>query len=218
MFLLSHIFQRGRSVKLSDTYYKYTVEVLELGKNQDFDQFYEKFHGGTFERLFIQKLKEEGVKPNPNDIEMILSLIEYQKGLNSNRKTVNLYTHLHDLIFTQPSQISQAYEELKRIKYVKDKLAAFTIRDIILGEQAPKIAFEQQEYEYAFPVDIWVRKKGWELVTKYSDKTYLHKDPDLKRKLIQLCYDLGLVQQDPAAPLKLNVGLWWAGAKAKKEK
>ena len=56
MFLLSHIFQRGRSVKLSDTYYKYTVEALELDKNQDFDQFYEKFYGSTFERLFVQKL------------------------------------------------------------------------------------------------------------------------------------------------------------------
>ena len=50
--------------------------------------------------------------------------------------------------------MKKAYEELTNIYAIGDKIAAFTIRD--MGMMNPDII--KDDYQFAFPVDIWVYK------------------------------------------------------------
>ena len=93
----------------------------------------------------------------------------------------------------------KAYNDLiKNIRAVGDKIATFIIRDI--GLLNPGLI--NSKYEYAFPVDTWVRQISKE---KFGLEA---KDSEIKKFFIEKCK---AVRQDP---LKFAAGIWYLGFNA----
>jgi len=81
---------------------------------------------------------------NDEDVMMVLDVLR----LISQENKKNVYRYLKETIANNGAKV--AYEELKKIRAVSDKLATFVIRD--LGLLNPDI-IRTGDYEYAFPVD-----------------------------------------------------------------
>ena len=104
------------------------------------------------------------------------------------------------------NSVIEAYQRLTKIDYVADKLAAFTLRDIMfLSEKSKAIKLKPYDYLILFPIDTRVNQKAMKIlgVDKKIDPLIL------KIKLINLCEEQGFIEKDPLAPLKLNAGMWY---------
>lgn len=122
---------------------------------------------------------------------MILDVLEFISA-SENRK--NIYNYLKELI--AKSGIGAAYEELTRMRAIKDKIATFVIRDICLLNL--EIIKTEEDYKMAFPIDIWVRKIASELDCFGTDE-------EIKICLIKKCIE------SKVDPLKFAAGLWFLG-------
>lgn len=150
---------------------------------------------------------------NPNDIEMIHDLLTFQMSLFNSGKD-----NMFDFLITESIEknIAEAYKHLIKIRYVGDKLASYTLRDLIfLSDKNQQIKIEPYDYFLLFPVDTWVKKGGKKLLQWDRDKDI---EPTLlKSELITLCDKYGFIEHDVLAPLKLNAGIWYDLRTEKKE-
>lgn len=97
---------------------------------------------------------------NNKDIMMVLDALNF---ISSDNRRMNFYFYLKDIIVK--SGMKKAYEELTNIYAIGDKIAAFPIRDI--GMMNPDII--KDDYQFAFPVDIWVYKIANKIGCKNKD-------------------------------------------------
>jgi len=127
---------------------------------------------------------------NDEDIMMVLDVLKFI----SDDDKKNIYNYLRNTIAN--SEVKSAYEELKGIRAIADKIAAFIIRDIGLMNSEIKIAYE--DYKYAFPVDTWVSKIARKLGCNSKDK-------EIKSHFIKKCKESNI------DTLKFAAGLWYLG-------
>ena len=129
---------------------------------------------------------------NDEDIMMVLDVLCFIA--NDNRK--NVYRYLKEQIANSGAR--KAYNKLINLRAISDKIAAFIIRDIALMNPG----LIKSDYEYAFPVDTWVRRI---YKTLKHRKTNRVKDQDIKRFFIKKCIN------SHVDPLKFAAGLWFLG-------
>jgi hypothetical protein len=140
---------------------------------------------------------------NDKDLMMVLSTLKFIVD-KPNRK--NIYKYLRQKIAA--SGIEKTYRELDEIREVGDKIAAFTIRDIVLMNPnlITKKHLDDAEYEYAFPVDTWVETIAEDFLDFKIDKQLkLDKQEQIKQFLIKKC------RENQCDPLKVAAGLWFLG-------
>jgi len=126
---------------------------------------------------------------NDRDIMMVLDVLNF---ISSENKKMNIYNYLKNKIKTG---VKSAYEELINIYAVGDKIAAFTIRDILLMN--PEII--KEDFWFVFPVDTWLFK----IARKFGcEDIQIEK---VKEFFIEICQKYNL------NPLKVNAGLWFLG-------
>lgn len=229
-FIMGHLMLRGRNDKLSSYYTEFYKRILEFDKGPAKDQIHKK---KLILETFLNSIKEtkESVslesigkgfnieigekkqyRANHKDLRMIHELLGYQirlvdLGIN------NMFDYLVDLI--QQSNIIQAYTDLIEIAYVGDKLAAFTLRDIIfLSTKCHSVKPQICEYQMLFPVDTWVQQGGKQLLG--IDKNNRISPQVFKFKLINI-FTKETLETDPLSPLKLNAGIWYSFAKNRQE-
>lgn len=230
-FIMGHLMLRGRNDKLSSYYTKFYKRILEFHTGLVKDQIRRK---RLILETFIDSIKEtkESVlleriangfnieireikqyRANDRDLRMIYELLGYQIRL-LDLGISNMFDYLVDLI--QQSNIIRAYTDLIEIAYVGDKLAAFTLRDIMfLSTKCHSIKPQICEYQMLFPVDTWVQQGGKELLGIDENKSI---SPHvLKFKLIGL-FTKEALETDPLSPLKLNAGIWYSFAKNRQER
>lgn len=130
---------------------------------------------------------------NDEDIMMVLDVMNFIS--NDNQK--NVYMYLKELITN--SGVRGAYNKLINLRAVSDKIATFIIRDVALMNQE----LIKSDYEYAFPVDTWVRAVYKESKRCKKDKI---NDNDVKQFFIEKCQNLRI------DPLKFAAGLWYLGS------
>ena len=228
-FIMGHLMLRGRNDKLSSSYKESYLQILKLDRCFDRDQIREiktilaEFINLIEERkksgklknnpVFLKELAEKfGVKIdetnnyklNPKDLKMIDGLLSYQTRLFDLGRN-NMFDHLADLI--QQTNVMQAYTDLIEISNVGDKLAAFTLRDIVfLSTKCHSIRPQICDYLMLFPVDTWVEQGGKKILgISGNERISPHL---LKFKLINLCAKVAS-QTDPLIPLKFNAGMWY---------
>ena len=142
---------------------------------------------------------------------MVKGLLCFQKKIFENTK--NIFDYLVTLM--SEHSLIEAYQCLTKIDYVGDKLAAFTLRDIMfLSEKSRTIKLKPCDYLILFPIDTRVNKKSMEIlgIDKKLTKTNKTNKIDpliLKIRLINLCEEQGYIEKDPLTPLKLNAGMWY---------
>lgn len=126
---------------------------------------------------------------NDRDIMMVLDVLNF---ISSENKKMNIYNYLKNKIRTG---VKSAYKELINIYAIGDKIAAFTIRDILLMN--PEII--KNDYWFAFPIDTWLfkvaKKFGFEDASNEKVKEFF----------VEICQKYNL------NPLKVNAGLWFLG-------
>ena len=130
---------------------------------------------------------------NDEDLMMVLDTLKF---ISSDNRKKNIYNFLKDTIANYGPK--KAYEELIQLRAVSDKIATFTIRDI--GLLNPGLI--TYDYEFAFPIDTWVRQIAKKLRCQEKES-----DSQIKKFLINKC------KRAPAQidPLKFAAGLWYLG-------
>ena len=104
-------------------------------------------------------------KLSMSDIFMVTGLLCLQKEIFDGPK--NIFDYLFQTI--KEEGVTKAYEVLHRIIYVGDKLASFTLRDIMLIiEEISEINFKPYDYLFLFPIDTRVSKKAQEILSELS--------------------------------------------------
>lgn len=89
---------------------------------------------------------------NPGDIVMVLKVLDF---ITESESKKNIYLYMKNKL-EKEGGVTNLYDELIGIKYIKDKIATFIIRDIILLN--PQIKIYESDYERVFPIDTWVDK------------------------------------------------------------
>ena len=131
---------------------------------------------------------------NDADVMMVMDVLSF---ITSDDNWKNIYNYLKNNL--ENSRIKTVYQELigPRFRSISDKIATFIIRDVLLLN--PEIKIREEDYNLAFPIDVWVRKNARILGCNSKD---IEK---MKICLIDKCkfYKKNL--------LKFAVGLWYAG-------
>ncbi len=247
-FVMEHLMMRGRDDDLSYKYINFYILSLNLQENTGIEEIQNKID--ILNEFFKKALKDgekidtqKGVecdeiakkfnvncpkKKNSKDsIKLIMSDICTITGLLCLQKEIfdgpkNIFDYLFQTI--KDEGVTKAYEVLHRILYVGDKLASFTLRDIVLiNEEITEINFKPYDYLSLFPIDTRVSKKAQEILSELSgfaspEILGITKDLDplyLKIKLINLCEEQGFTKEDKLAPLKLNAGMWYSSRQEK---
>ncbi len=175
-------------------------------------KFKDSVNGNTLvKELINDKLVENRRKnnhyslENDKDLCMILKVLEFIS--DANRK--NVYTYLLDLI--KEDNIKQAYDEVKKLKEIGDKLSCFILRDILLLNE--DISLKEEDYIYAFPIDTWVLKNAKKLgfleseeISKNLTEMSSKEKDSIKQKLIE--------KNKNHNHLKFAAGLWLIGIKS----
>ena len=221
-FILGHLMLRGRSDNLSSTYTKSYLEILDLdggetrGKIENLIielketlRLIQNGHSITIkqlsERFDAKTTSATSYHVNPKDLKMIVDLLKYQIDLFGQGRN-NMFDYFASLI--QQNNIIQAYSDLLKISNVGDKLASFTLRDIVfLSSKCLYVKFRACDYLMLFPIDRWVKKGGKQLLGINPGERINHFA--LKFELIRLCEELTTIEQDSLIPLKLNAGIWY---------
>jgi len=95
----------------------------------------------------------------------------------------------------QRAGLKGAWQGLKQIRAIADKIATLIIRDIGLMNTG----FITGDYKYAFPIDTWVRRISHEL--GYDSQNFDRPNAPL----ISKCKEYGV------EPLQFAAGLWFLG-------
>ena len=236
-FILEHLMMRGRSDKLSYNYTNIYINILDynmnvediqgkidildnvLGETEKYKTENQQKNKITAKEFAIKLgIDSENISKteykynlNKNDIKMVKGLFCFQKKIFENTK--NIFDYLVTLM--SEHSVIEAYQCLTKIDYVADKLAAFTLRDIMfLSEKSRTIKLKPYDYLILFPIDTRVNQKAMEIlgIDKKLTKTNKTNKIDpliLKIRLINLCEEQGFIENDPLAPLKLNAGMWY---------
>jgi len=177
---------------------KKNIQFCNSIKDKDFDMKI-SLKNPLIKTLLIQKeieVKWEGTSyrkkihlGNDKDIMMVLDVLNF---VSSENKKMNIYNYLKNRI---KAGVKSAYKELINIYAVGDKIAAFTIRDILLIN--PEIIIN--DYWFVFPIDTWLFK----IAVRFGcEDIHIEK---VKEFFIEICQKYNL------NPLKVNAGLWFLG-------
>jgi len=137
VFFFDHSFMRGRKDVVSGNFERKALEVLEKTLKEDLG-----YHLETLK----QKLQQNGVN-NRHDRNMIADTIDFIKGIPNN----NIVSYSADRV--RDKKEYDLFQELKKIRSVKNKIASFYIRDLVSIFGLPV-----SDYRAAYPVDTWVRQ------------------------------------------------------------
>ena len=221
-FFFSHSFFRGRRDKLSNEYYYFTIRTLEdhfcIPKEKEpitgekLDRSYKKLRESeetevakslrTEKTIEVKWDKEPYTKEkiylgNETDVRMVLGSLNFISEANKK----NIFNYVKREIAN--SRVKNVYDELDDIYGIGDKIASFTIRDVMLISS--DLSIRDEDYMMAFPVDTWVRKIALEL--EYADKDDEKiTDREIKERLIEKS------RKFKVDPLKFAAGLWYLGA------
>ncbi len=144
----------------------------------------------TIEVIWDNKTyKKELSLGNDTDIMMVLDTLHFV----SEKK--NIYSYIKKLL--EQGKVKQAYNELKNIYAVADKIATFFIRDIMLLNS--EIKLQNYNYKFAFPIDTWIFTISEKLNIGSTDLEKI-KEIFIKR-----------ATKNDICPLKLAAGLWYLG-------
>ncbi len=129
---------------------------------------------------------------NDDDVMMVLDTLKFicEDGHQ------NIYSYIIDVVREKGAQV--AYNELTALHAVKDKIATLVIRDIGLMNSG----LIQADFEFAFPIDTWVRK----LAEKIGFAVKNDAQMKIKQSLIERC------RVESIDPLLLAAGLWHLGS------
>jgi len=131
---------------------------------------------------------------NDTDIMMVLDVLKF---ISSEPQRRNIYTHLKHLM--EKEGIKNVFDMLVSSEFrgISDKIASFTIRDILMMN--PRVEIDREDYLMAFPIDTWV--------TKISKKMGFdsEKIKKIKTYFLEKCINYRI------DPLKFNAGLWYLG-------
>jgi len=210
-FFFGRTFFGGRRDKLSNEYYQFTIQALEENffNNQNLEDAYNRLISATEDeiRTILQTPRKVQINWEGNiyekelclkkeeDIEMVLDVLHFIRENNIQ----NIYLYLKDKI--SQGNVEEVYHQLDEIYNVGDKKACLTIRDILLIN--PEIEIEEGNYQYAFPVDTWVRKLCNKLGVNYTN------DGEIKEWFINKCFEYSFEYK--VDPLKVAAGLWYLG-------
>ena len=129
---------------------------------------------------------------NHIDIMMVLDVLNF---ITARPEHKNIYKYVYDALVE--NKAGEIYKELKDIYAIGDKITSLIIRDILLLN--PAIRISNENYEFAFPVDTWVKNIAKRL--GYDEKRV----PDLKKKIIDDCLKADI------DPCRVAAGLWFVG-------
>lgn len=204
VFLFDRAFYQGRRDDVSEKVEKAAKKVLKdhpyiLGM-----RYTDKDLPGL-EKELRKVIGNKGKKGNigkPGDVRMVISILEYVKGL-PNR---NIVTYTVERI--EKGEVAQLYKELMdRIFQVGPKIASLHLRDIVslfkLNRHIPKEALFCLQ-----PIDRWVRRlltdeKVGILPTKATDR-------QIRTAIVDLC------MKYKCSSIQFNQGAWYVGANAYK--
>jgi len=127
---------------------------------------------------------------NEEDVMLVLDTLNL---ISQDPSPRNVILWLKKLIVSEG--IPKAYQELTTLRAVKDKIASFTIRDILLMN--PEITIT--DATICFPVDTWVKQIARKLGCLSNDHE------EIKKYFIDICTIKKL------SPLKINAGVWYMG-------
>lgn len=128
---------------------------------------------------------------NDEDIMMVLESLKF---ISQRCKAgMNIYVWLKSQLAR--GEIAAAYERLSTIRAVADKIATFTIRDVLLMNSDLPIT----DMSMVFPVDTWVKQIAMGLGCESEDID------SVKRFFEEIC------AKENLSPLLVNSGLWYVG-------
>jgi hypothetical protein len=127
---------------------------------------------------------------NEEDVMLVLDTL---KLISRDQSPLNVILWLKKLIVSEG--VTKAYQELIKLRAVKDKIASFTIRDILLMN--PKITVT--DANICFPVDTWVKQIANKLGCSSDNPE------EIKKYFIDTC------TMKKLSPLKINAGIWYIG-------
>ena len=131
---------------------------------------------------------------NDTDIMMVLDVLKF---ISSEPQRKNIYAHLKHKI--EKEGVKNVFDMLVSSEFrgISDKIASFTIRDILMMN--PRLEIGQEDYLMTFPIDTWVikisKKMGFD--SKNIEKVKIY--------FLEKCINYRI------DPLKFNAGLWYLG-------
>jgi hypothetical protein len=136
---------------------------------------------------------------NDKDVLMVLDVL--------NRISAPGQTNIYRSVLSKLKEegIRAAFVWLDTISNIGDKLACFTIRDVLFLNPDVTIS-EEKDFYYAFPVDVWVAAVAVSLGCE-SEKEYA-----IKKFIISGC----LQNRPRLCPLRVNAGMFYVGFNAVK--
>jgi len=129
---------------------------------------------------------------NDADLMMVLDVLCFIT-LDLARK--NIYNYIKDSM--EKNGLTGIYKELRAIRSIGDKIASFTLRDMLLLN--PELRMFPEDYEKAFPVDTWVIRIAYKLDCRSE------RSEEIKKYFIKRCSEFGV------NPFKFNAGIWFLG-------
>jgi len=191
-YFLRRLFYRGRADWLSDIYAEAAIhEVANFVEQNGWEALVsiEQDH----DPIGLLKTSPRGYTFPRADIKMVCDSLRLVARLSEH----NVVLHTKQCIETR--ETARLYEEIVRIRYVKDKLACLFLRDTAsLFDLFETI--DRDEIRYFLPVDTWVRQlcKRFGLVGDVSDNN------SFKDAMIRTCGGVA----PPASPIYFDHGLW----------
>jgi len=126
---------------------------------------------------------------NDEDIMMVLDVLSFI----ADQDRRNIYHWIIETI--KERGIKAAYDDLTKIRAIKDKLASFIIRDVLLLNPG----LNKGDYKYVFPIDTWVRRIAMKLGCKDE------RPSGIRNFFLKQCAG------DQPSALRINAGLWFLG-------
>ena len=166
--------------------------------NDDFPKkWFEKFRE-VYKKMFDQKFNGKKLK-----INNFKSLYGFYKG----KGVDDLRNKIED------NEIRSAFDLLKGIKGIGEKVAKFTVRDLVFyftdWGKSVKMVSPPENLEYAIPIDRWVRRVTLSIPSLRQRIFKLLEDEDLDRfiskAIVEVCSELEL------NPLRFDFGAYQVG-------
>lgn len=197
-FFFTKVFYRGRNDELSERFMNATIQTLnEYKPTKNYDR-----------ESLNSRLESNGVN-NGMDRQMVLEVLDLIfNSLTSSQNNIVKYT----VDEIKDGKIVNVFNTLNKIYCIKDKLASFYLRDVIITYQLEKI-LKPNDFQYCQPIDTWVKKVVLKInIINSADidkiKSNKKKNEYIKSAIIKSCLDANI------SPLLFNAGAWLVGAKS----